>query len=128
MKKKLLPAGSLIVTKSGRILMVIGFYPGKVNEESNYKYICSQTSGFKKKHSELKYNQDYYYISDDDIEDILFIGYSDSEFDFHAKALKMFNRKIKSIRKEKGEVSNDDFQTLLDYCKEIIKKESSKSE
>ncbi len=128
MKNELLPVGSIVVTTNSKMLMILGYYPMKINDDKVYKYICCETNGIKKEHSKLVLDKDYYYMNDKDFVDVLFIGYSDWEFDVYKKILNEFQKKAYKRKKKNGEGKPEDFEAISEELLSMLKKGEPKNE
>lgn len=127
MKYELLPIGSVVVSNN-KMLIIIGFYPSKVNEKKEYKYLCSSVSGIRNEHSKLKLNKDYYFINEEDIQEVLFIGYNDEEFDEYSKFVVEIIKKINDFKSKNKEIKPQDYETIINSYIQEHRKEGKKNE
>ena len=114
----ILPIGSKIRLKDGRILMIIGYLPNKPNDEILYDYICyiSKNVIIRKK-EKLELNKDYCYIKQDDIKDILYIGYHDEEYEDFKKIASSVINNLNSMRSENRTLDQEDLTKV--YTKSL---------
>ena len=105
--------------------MIIGYYPSKPNQKIQYDYvICDAKKGLTKDYKELELKEDYYYLRKEKIKEVLFIGFSDFEFDIFSKISNEFNEKIKKVKLEKNKIEElDMIKAYSDIISEYIKEE-----
>ncbi len=127
--EELLPVGSIVSLKDKKLVMIIGYSPNTPVSEKQYDYIVADSVGVTKVQEDLRYNKDYFYISKKDIETVLFIGYSDKEFDLYNMVNKKMTEKLNRLKKRKSNVEDDDIKKIYeDVIIEIKKSESDKNE
>ena len=127
--EELLPVGSIVALKDKRILMIIGYSPNIVSSEKQYDYIASYVIGVIKPQEDLRYNKDYFYINKSDIEAVLYIGYSDIEFDLYKMVNTELTEQMERVRKEKGKLDEEDIKKVYeDFIKKVKPNGSEKDE
>lgn len=106
---ELLPLGSIVELKSKTRYMIIGFLPSSIKSKIFYDYIVCNPDGFTKRKEELKEKIDYYFIKKEEIDNVLFIGLQDNEFDLYQDILKTILEKIHDSKQEltEKELYND---------------------
>ena len=119
----LLPVGSIVTLNNNKKVLIIGYSPYTVNDEKKYDYVCCSTSGLTKNYNLIKPDKDLYYIFKTDIKRVMFIGYSDSEFDMFADFLDTFKNNIES----KDNLNEDEMKkifsdTLSNFYEKVRKK------
>ena len=114
----ILPIGSKIRLKDGRVLMIIGYLPSKPNDEILYDYICSiSKNGIIRKKEKLELNKDYCYIKKDDIKDVLYIGYHDEEYEDFKKFASSVINNLNSVKLENRTLEQEDLTKV--YIKSL---------
>ena len=112
MKEDILPLGSIVQLKNKKKLMIIGYYQAVDEKGKEYDYICClPTIGITKEKKELKINTDIFYINNEDIETILFIGCSDEDYKKYKLVLSFSKEEYKLIKNN----SNYDENTLREH-------------
>ena len=114
----LLPIGSIVELKNNKRKMIIGYLPNKPNDKEFYDYICCNSkTGLRKEKKELKQNKDYFFINNEDIENVLFIGCQDKEFLMYKIMHNRIKEKLLEIRKNNSNLTEEDLDKL--YTKEL---------
>ena len=109
----LLPVGSIVELKDKRRLMIIGYLPSKPNDKEFYDYMCCNSLiGIRKPKEDLKENQDYYYINQEDIESVLYIGCQDMEFELDKMINKKTKDKLQEVRSQNKELTNEELENI----------------
>ena len=109
----LLPVGSIVELKDKRRLMIIGYLPSKPNDKELYDYMCCNSLiGIRKPKEDLKENQDYYYINQEDIESVLYIGCQDMEFELYKMINKKTKDKLQEVRSQNKELTNEELENI----------------
>ena len=115
---ELLPVGSIVKLKNNKEYMIIGFYPCRPNSKNQYEYIvCESKKGLKNPSEKLEPKEDYFYLKKEQITEVLFIGFSDFEFDFFSKISNEFNEKVKKMKIEKNKIEEND---IINIYSDII--------
>lgn len=109
-----LPIGSVILPKNSKIgLMIIGYLPNKFKDKTIKKYICCKCkTGIVKPSKELVLNDEIFYIDENDIDKIFFMGYQGEELNKYSEIIDYFYIELKEIQKKKS-VEPEDIITLL---------------
>ena len=116
--KELLPVGSIVKLKNNKEYMIIGFYPCKPNSKNQYEYIvCESKKGLKNTSEKLEPKEDYFYLKKEQITEVLFIGFSDFEFDFYTR---LSNELITNLEKEKKKNDKLEKKDLIKIYSDII--------
>ena len=77
-----------------------------------------------KDYKDLELKKDYYYLRKEKIKKVLFIGFSDFEFDIFSKISNEFNENIKKIKIEKNKIEEPDMiKAYSDIISEYVKEE-----
>ena len=109
----MLPVGSKVKLKDGRILVIIGYLPNKPNDAVLYDYICCwNIYGVRHKKEDIVLNRDYFYVNEEDISDILYIGYSDNDFDAFSYYANLVKKDLKKLREDNKEITQEDIEKL----------------
>ena len=109
----LLPVGSIVELKNKKRRMIIGYLPSKPNDEKFYDYICANAViGIVFEKDKLKENKDYFYINADEIDNVLYIGCQDKEFDLYRVVHKKIKDALLELKKEKRELSNEELENM----------------
>ena len=119
--EELLPVGSVISLKDKRVLMIIGYSPNVPLSEKQYDYVGSSISGIYKPQEDLRYNRDYYYFNKSEIISVLFIGYSDKEFDLYRVVNEKITSELSKAKKEKKILNEEDIKHLYEKSISEIK-------
>ena len=97
--EELLPVGSKVLLNNNIICYIIGYLPSKPNDYKLYDYICARNKkGLVRKKDKLVFEKDYFYICQEDIKDVLFIGYQNDEFDILNKYYLLLIDEVKKAR------------------------------
>lgn len=113
--EELLPVGSIVGLKDKQMVMIIGYSPSTPLSETQYDYIAMSPAGITKAQDDLRYNQDFIYINKSDIEAVLFIGYSDKDFDLYKFANEEMSKSVEKLRKlKKDGITDDDIKKIYD--------------
>lgn len=121
MKKKL-PVGSIVRLNNNKRFMIIGYSPSKPNDKKKYDYICCLPKiGIIRKASEIKLNIDYFYLKEEDIKQVLYIGYSDEIFDLYEYSLYIYETNLK-IAKEQEELNEENIKKIVEQSLQDIKR------
>lgn len=127
--EKLLPVGSIIKLKNNKEFMIIGYSPNKPVVEDKYDYICCLPKvGITRKKSEIKLNIDYFYINNKDINQVLYIGYSDEMFDLYEYSLFICKGNIDIIKSKYKTISEREIKEFFNNCLNDIKELGDRSE
>ena len=120
----MLPVGSKVKLKDGRILVIIGYLPNKPNDEKLYDYICCRNIyGIRHKKEDLVLDRDYFYINNEDISEILYIGYSDDEFDLFSHYTDLVKENIRKTKKNNKKLSEEEIKGLYTNILDKVNKE-----
>lgn len=118
----LLPVGSVVELNDGVRMTIIGFFPSKALDEEFYDYICCRENrGIHQPKNKLKKNSNYFYIKQEDIKIVRFIGYSDFLFDKYKILAVPLIKKYKEERKKGILNKNDTYNILVNVVKDIKK-------
>lgn len=110
---ELLPLGSIVELNNKKIYMIIGYNPNKPNDDELHDYIvCSSKLGIIKKKDDLHLNKDFFYIDKKDIEKVLFIGYSDSQFEKFDYCSFIVNSNVNIAKSRKKLLSQEEIEDL----------------
>lgn len=121
----LLPVGSKIVLNNGRKLMIMGYLPSKPNDKFQYDYICCRGMyGIIWKKDKLVFDEHYFYVNNSDIDKVLFIGYSDDDFDLFDHSVEQLKSELKKARKSKSSLNTEEIEdiyvnSLSEFMKEL---------
>lgn len=127
--EELLPVGSIVSLKDKRVLVIIGYSPNTALSEKQYDYIATPIIGITKIQEELRYNRDYFYFNKKDIEAVLFIGYSNEEFDLYKVVSEELSDRIREAKSEKEKLSEEEIKKICEnYINEIKAQGSDKNE
>ena len=117
----MLPVGSKVKLKDGRILVIIGYLPNKPNDAVLYDYICCRDMyGIRHKKEDLVLNRDYFYINQGDIANILYIGYSDRDFDLFSYYTNLIKEELKKAKKRKLNLTEEQLDEMYSKIFDII--------
>lgn len=97
---ELLPIGSIVELKNHMRCMIIGFLPSPLNSKVLYDYIACNPDGVTKRKEELKEKKDYFFIKKEEIDNVLFIGLQNDEFELYEDILKTMIEKIHNSKQE----------------------------
>ena len=114
---ELLPIGSIIRLNNQKDYMIIGFCPSTLHSDVIYDYIVCNPSGISKKKEDMTEGTDFFFIKKEDIENVLFIGFQDQEFDIYKDIITNIVDKLKENQKTKQKLTNDDVKLL---CSNIL--------
>ena len=128
--EELLPVGSIVALKDKQLVMIIGYSPSTPLSEKQYDYIVMSPAGITKVQEDLRYNQDFIYINKKDIETVLFIGYSNKDFDLYKFVNEEMSKSVVKIKKEKkGDITENDIKKIYDnLCQKVMSNGSDKNE
>ncbi len=122
MKKKL-PVGSIVKLNNNKRFMIIGYSPNKPNDKEIFDYICCLPKiGIIRKASEIKLNIDYFYIKEEDIKQVLYIGYSDKIFDLYEYSLYICETNLKIVKDQEEEINEENIKKIVEQSFEDIKR------
>ena len=111
--EELLPVGSKVELHSKRKFVIIGYLPSKPNDEKQYDYICCRDRyGINWKKDKLVFDKHYFYINKEDIERVLYIGYSDEKFDIFNHSLLLVKDKLKKAKKAKDTLTEEEVKEV----------------
>ena len=87
--ESLLPVGSCVkVLNNSKMIMVAGYLPHDNENKVMYDYIGIYTPvGIRKDKKNIKFNKDYIYFRNNDIEKIVFLGFSNDKSEFYREYL-----------------------------------------
>ena len=87
--ESLLPVGSCVkVLNNSKMIMVAGYLPYDNENKVMYDYIGIYTPvGIRKDKKNIKFNKDYIYFRNNDIEKIVFLGFSNDKSEFYREYL-----------------------------------------
>ena len=115
-----LPIGSKVRLNDGRILMIIGYLPSKPNDEIIYDYICSRNRyGLLKRKEDLKLNRDIFYIKNEDIRDVLYLGFTDVEYVYLKTCASNVKDDLNNAKEVNSQLDQDELNEL--YLKDFKK-------
>ncbi len=103
----LLPVGSIIELKDGRLRMILGYLPTSPNEEQ-FDYFCSKVDGgLKKVVDKLEKDKDYFYLKKEDVFNVLYVGLQDEEFDLYNRIYDDYKNRLSEEKKNNKELSKE---------------------
>ncbi len=109
----MLPVGSKVKLNNERICMIIGYFPSKPNDAISYDYICCRDIyGIRRKKEDLTLDKDYFYISNTDISEVLYLGYSDIEFDYLNHCSDLLKKNLNAAKKNKDGLSQKNMENI----------------
>lgn len=117
----LLPVGSLIKLKSNKKLMIIGYLPNKLEEDKSFDYICSNEYGLIVQKDKLIKDKHYFYVDKNEIDEILYIGYHDENFEHLKNIIFLLENKLEQLKKETKELTQEALTELLESIINEIK-------
>ena len=124
MKNDILPIGTIVELKNNERFMIIGYNQASDDKGKEYDYICClPIIGLIREKENIKLNTDYFYINNEDIDKVLYIGYSDEEFKKY-KLILSFCKNEKNIIKESPEYSEE---TLEEHFEEFFNSKLKKN-
>ena len=111
--KSSLPVGSCVrIFNCNKMVMIAGFLPYDDQRKKTYDYIGIYIPiGIRKPRVELKLGKDYIFISNDNIDKVVFVGFSDNKYDFYHKYLLNINEKFSNMNQ--NDLSKDNIKKLL---------------
>lgn len=101
----ILPLGSIVKLKNNKTFVIIGYISYKNNEDGAYDYICCLPHvGIKREKIDLKLDVDFFYINKYEIDKVLFIGYSDEDFEKYKLVLSFYTNEKEKIKGYTGNI------------------------
>lgn len=109
----ILPVGSVIKFKNSKFnLTILGYLPER--EGKIYDYYCIKSKcGLNRDLEKLKYEKDIFYINNDEIEEVLFMGYRDEK----SKLLTYIVKKVKNEYNKNKKINDEDVKRLVEELK-----------
>ena len=119
--ESLLPVGSCVkVLNNSKMIMVAGYLPYDNENKVMYDYIGIYTPvGIRKDKKNIKFNKDYIYFRNNDIEKIVFLGFSNDKSEFYREYL----LNIKNNFNPNEDLSSDVIKKILKDSLPNIKSE-----
>ncbi len=120
----LLPVGSIVELKDNKRMMIIGYLPSKPNDKDLYDYVCCNSKiGIRRPKEELEENKDYFFVNQEDIQTVLYIGCQDSEFEVYKMINKKTKEKLLEAKNENKEFTNEELEKMYSDIFENLYKE-----
>ncbi|MBR2827864.1 MAG: DUF4176 domain-containing protein [Bacilli bacterium] len=121
--EELLPIGSIVELKDGKRFMIIGYLPNKIKDEMFYDYIGCLKKGVFNNLKEPQINRDIFYFNKSDIIKVLYIGYSNDEFDTFSKIFS----KVENIRNnvDRKNITDEEIEKMYNNLWEKMKESGS---
>ena len=121
--EELLPIGSVVELKDGKRIMIIGYLPNKLKDEIFYDYIGCLKKGVFNNLKEPQLNRDIFYFHKRDIIKVLYIGYSNEEFEMFSN---LFS-KVENIRNniDRNNITEEEIEKMYNNLWKKIKDSGS---